>query len=144
MSPTLQTNQRAAIRPSQIGDLDESVHVADFKAAPAAVLKQKPFVPKASAAPVTVPHGFALATEQRGSMAEARLQEQLTREADEEEHAREFKATDLPKSHFSYVLDSSYYAPFIYSPFIHLYSHTYIYVHPLYMYIHNMHTSKHL
>jgi hypothetical protein len=26
----------------------------------------------------------------------------LTREADEEEHAREFKASDLPKSHFSY------------------------------------------
>ena len=58
----------------QSGDLDDSVHMADFKAAPAAVLKQKPFVPKASAAPVTVPHGFALATEQRGSMAEARLQ----------------------------------------------------------------------
>ena len=104
------------------------------------MLKQKPFVPKASAAPVTVPHGFALATEQRGSMAEARLQEQLTREADEEEHAREFKATDLPKSHFSYVLDSSYYAPFIYSPFIHLYSRTYTYVHPLHMYIHHIYT----
>ena len=36
----------------------------------------------------------------------------------------------------------SYYT--LYTPFIHLYSRIYTYVHPLYMYIHQTHTSKHL
>jgi hypothetical protein len=100
-SPALSTKHRALSKAANTRH--EEPPAFQFKARPMPV--NAPFVPKAFDMPLTEPTPFPLKTESRGTVAQQRFKEQLDREKEEEEKARQFRARAMPVMEESWVIN---------------------------------------